>query len=94
MPVKMEDLKKLPIIPQTSTVKMNKKWKTDLHHGHALDNFMSLDEAPENEELLDDDSDDEYLNKRDKSNLNYSSLNQTMGDEDTTTVFDLVHRGR
>jgi hypothetical protein len=62
MPCKIEDLKMLPVIPQTSTVKMKKKWKTDLHGGHNQ-NFMSLDEAAVDEELLDEDSDDDYINR-------------------------------
>jgi hypothetical protein len=41
MPVKLEDLKKLPVIPQTSTMK--KKWKSDVNGNK--NNFFSMSEA-------------------------------------------------
>ena len=69
---------------------MKKKWKSDV--GGLKNNFCSLDEANEDEELRDDDSDEDQINR--SSVQRYQSLNNSVGDEDTTTVFDLVHRGR
>ena len=89
VPCNFEELKKLPVIPQTSVMK--KKWKSDV--GGLKNNFCSLDEANEDEELRDDDSDDEHINK--SALHKFQSLNNSVGEEDeTTTVFDLVHRGR
>jgi hypothetical protein len=51
VPVKFEELKKLPVIPNTG-VRLKKKGKTDMF---AQDNFFNLEE----EELLDEDSEDE-----------------------------------
>lgn len=52
VPVKFEELKKLPIIPNTGA-RLKKKGKTDLY---AQNNFFSLNEE---DELLDEDSEDE-----------------------------------
>jgi len=52
VPVKFEELKKLPIIPNTGT-RLKKKGKTDLYE---KDDFFALKEE---EELLDEDSEDE-----------------------------------
>ena len=57
VPVKFEELKKLPIIPNTG-VRLKKKGNTDLY---AKDNYFSMNE--EEEELLDEDSDDEMQAK-------------------------------
>tara|TARA_B110000285_G_C14864179_1_gene486007 strand:+ start:194 stop:475 length:282 start_codon:yes stop_codon:yes gene_type:complete len=59
VPCNFEDLKKLPAIPQTSVMK--KKWKSDAIG--LRNNFCSLDEANEDDELRDDDSDDDQINQ-------------------------------
>ena len=40
---------------------MKKKWKSDV--GGLKNNFCSLDEANEDEELRDDDSDEDHINR-------------------------------
>lgn len=79
VPVKFEELKRLPVIPNTG-IRLKKKGNTDIYQKQ---DFFALNEE---DELLDDDSDE-------GNNTGLMSVNQTM-EEDTTTVFDLVHRGR
>lgn len=78
--IDMNELKKLPNIPGTGMRIKKKKNLTDWGIGGKV----NLSEALEEEELMGHDSDDD--------NLGQSQALQP--EEDTTTVFDLVHRGR
>lgn len=92
--VKLEELSKLPIIPNTG-VRLKKKNLTDLGPGQ---NCLSLTEAHEEEEYTDAQSSQRKPQpNRDsatRSKYNSTNMNNTVADEDTTTIFDLVHRGR
>lgn len=94
VPVRLEELKKLPIIPGTGA-RLKKKNLTDLG---PVQNYLSLNETPVVEEDSEDQGDPRHLqNMRDTANssMHYGSTNlNNTADEDTTTVFDLVHRGR
>ena len=81
--IDLNELKKLPNIPGTGMRIKKKKNLTDW--GIIGANKNNLSEALEEEELLGHDSDD-------GNKLCQSHVLQT--EEDTTTVFDLVHRGR
>lgn len=87
VPVKLDEPKKLPMIPNTG-VRIKKKNLTDLVPGQ---NCLSLNEAHEEDEDTDSRTESRHQNR---SKLNSTHLNNTVADEDTTTVFDLVHRGR
>lgn len=77
----ISELKKLPNIPGTG---MRIKKKKNLTDWGIIGGKCNLTEALEEEELLGHDSDNDHLCQ--------SHLIQP--EEDTTTVFDLVHRGR
>ena len=80
VPVHISDFKNLPIIPNTATRVMKKKNLTDFGpRGNC-----SLDEI-----------DEEYQPAKDADQPYCLTLDQSeYEDPDTTTVFDLVHRGR
>jgi hypothetical protein len=92
--VQLEVLKKLPQIPGTGA-RLKKKNLTDLG---PSENCLSLIEATEHEddpEVRGSRAHHEQIRETANSSINYHSANQNNhGDEDTTTVFDLVHRGR
>ena len=93
-PVKLEELNKLPTIPHTG-VRLKKKNLTDMGPGQAC---LSLNEAHEDEEDTDVQSSHRKINQNrdsvNRSKYNSSNINNTVVEEDTTTIFDLVHRGR
>lgn len=81
VPIKMEDFKKLPLIPNTAS-HLKKKHLTDMVPGRHF-----ADDSVEEIELRDEDSDESVARgprRRNKSTV----------EDETTTVFDLVHRGR
>ena len=94
VPVQLEVLKKLPMIPGTGA-RLKKKNLTDLG---PTDNYLCLNEAP----VLEEDTSNhvygdqlQQIRETANSSMNYHSAHlNNGGDEDTTTVFDLVHRGR
>lgn len=95
VPVKLDELKKLPNIAQPYTgAKIQKKNLTDLGPGA---NCLSLNEALEEEEDSECYSKQRALqNRREsvaRSKYNSTHLSNTI-EEDTTTIFDLVHRDR
>lgn len=78
--IDMNELKKLPNIPGTGMRIRKKKNLTDW----GIVGKCNLSDALEEEELMGHDSDNDQLG--------HSQVLQP--EEDTTTVFDLVHRGR
>jgi hypothetical protein len=93
----MEEIKKLPIIPGTGQRITGKKFTYGLG---AKDNFLSINEKLDDGEFTDEDDltlEDSKSNHKRPSSLSYHNktlnLTSTM-EEDSTTVFDLVHRGR
>lgn len=86
--MKIEDLKKLPVIPNTGARTIKKKNFTDLG---PKGNFLSLDERDDEE-----DTDEREMTELNVFEFANSSIDHTRPklDEENTTVFDLVHRGR
>ena len=84
VPLKPEDLKKLPFMPHTAT-RLKFKYHTDMGlHKNKIESDEIVD-------LKEEDSDAE--NDRDHQIVHRAQTTNSIDDE-ATTVFDLVHRGR
>ena len=86
-------MKNLPIIPNTGA-RIKKKSFTDLGPNN---NFMSLKEENEDDEYTEQELDPEGrpISRNSQGSHTFGRKSQTGTlDEDSTTVFDLVHRGR
>ena len=97
VPLNIDEIKKLPIIPQTGTRTMGRQHVTG---PGGKDNFLSINEKMNDDDFTDEDEltlEDSKSNRKRPSSLSYQNktltLNNTL-EEDSTTVFDLVHRGR
>lgn len=95
--MKIDEIKKLPMIPGTGIRATGKKFAPGLG---AKENFLSIHEKLDDGDFTDEDDltlEDAQSNQKRPSSLSYhnKTLNLTSTlDEDSTTVFDLVHRGR